>query len=223
MRGVNGVHHITCYCRAGAGESRFLRRRARHATRQAQRQPGRSRHLSSVLRGCRGPSRIGPDLLSVGARWRRHAPDMGSPWRSASKCRTARSTSGARVSRTTARRAPSRRGSVRRCSRSSIRTAWRWRSSKPAPRGASHRGWRAGAGRTADPRPVRRAALGTRCLGHRGLPHLGPRLPAAGQRARLDALRLSQFRRHRRCPRCAGCATRRVGRRQRASSRVACR
>jgi hypothetical protein len=53
--------------RTRAGEPRLLRGRARHAARQAQRQPGRRRHLSPLLRRCRGTPGHRPHLLPVGA------------------------------------------------------------------------------------------------------------------------------------------------------------
>ena len=80
-------HHRDCGARSG--EPGFLRRYPGHAARQAQRQPGRSRHLSPLLRG-RGravPARISRSFR--GRTWRRREPAMASPWKSISRSRRA--------------------------------------------------------------------------------------------------------------------------------------
>ena len=77
------------------GEPRLLRRRARHAAGQEERQPGRPRHLPPVLRRRRGPPGHRPDLLSLGAHGAARARATASSARCRSPCRPAASTSGA--------------------------------------------------------------------------------------------------------------------------------
>ena len=67
MREVAGLHHVTAIAGTGAGEPRLLRRPARHAAGQAQRQPGRPRHLPPVLRRRRRAPGHRPHLLPLGA------------------------------------------------------------------------------------------------------------------------------------------------------------
>ena len=54
-------------CRASAGEPRLLRRRARHAAGEEERQPGRSGDLSPVLRRCGRTAGYRSHVFSVGA------------------------------------------------------------------------------------------------------------------------------------------------------------
>ena len=67
MQTVRGLHHVTAIAGPGAGEPGFLRGRARDAPGEEKREPGRSRHLPSFLRGRGRPSRHRPDLFSLGA------------------------------------------------------------------------------------------------------------------------------------------------------------
>ena len=81
--------------RARAGEPGFLRRRARDAARQAQRQPGRSGHLPPLLRGRGRASRLGSHVLSVGRDGAGPARATAWRWKSGSRCRRAASATGA--------------------------------------------------------------------------------------------------------------------------------
>ena len=155
--------------RAGAGEPRFLRRRAGHAARQAQRQPGRSRHLSPFLRrrGRASRHRIsrsfrGPQMAPPRARAR---PGDGSRARGA---RRAASATGASASRRYGTRVGARRDAIRRtrAAASSTRTACAWRSSSATGRPAVHAvGRESRACRAADSRTATARSCGSGMLG----------------------------------------------------------
>ncbi len=104
-------HHRDC--RACPGEPRLLRRRARHAARQEERQPGRSRNVSPVLCRCRRTARHGSHVFSVGpdGASARRVTDL--PSKSDSKCPAAACHSGAPAAKSTAR-ASTHRDTVRR-------------------------------------------------------------------------------------------------------------
>ena len=172
--------------RAGAGEPRLLRRRARHAARQEERQPGRSRHLSPLL--CRRGRTSGhrPDVLPVGAAGAAaHGPRPGAS-RSASRCRPAASTYwgtrlqqyGARIERAS-RRASASRSAARRSARAAA-GAGRERARRRATVHAV--GGQPGRRRASGARSLRRAALGARRGADRGVPHRRARLRAARHR-----------------------------------------
>ena len=77
-------HHRDRWTRAG--EPRLLRRRARHASGQAQHQPGRPGHLSPLLRRRRRASRHRSHVLSRGHSSPRPGWDTDSPSKSHWRC-----------------------------------------------------------------------------------------------------------------------------------------
>ena len=96
-----------------AGEPRLLCRRPRHAAGQEERQPGRSRHLSPLLRRRRRASRHGPDVLSVGAAGAAaHRPRPGDRGRARGAARQPRLLGRAARAIRRRARAPSRRASA---------------------------------------------------------------------------------------------------------------
>ena len=80
---LEGVHHITAITGAGAAERRLLRRHARPADGQEDRQPGRPDRLPPLLRRRAGRRRLRHHLLRVPRRAARAAPATAWSTRSA--------------------------------------------------------------------------------------------------------------------------------------------
>ena len=240
MRGVNGLHHVTAISGPAQENLDFYAGRPRHAPGQAQRQPGRSRHVSPLLRRRRGPRRHRPDVLPVGAHGavarRPRARDRGRARRS----RPAPSTGGASGSTATARALRADRDALRRARPADRRPA---RPAARARRDAARRRPRLHAvGRRARCRSSARSAACTARASSSAIPPRPPRfltrrarLRAARDRGRLAALRRPRraigdgvvrrtaLRRHGRhsTSRPPGRAARRVGHRQHPPPRLA--
>ena len=192
MERVNGLHHITAIAGpaqenldfyAGVLGMRLVKRSVN------QDDPG-TYHL--FYADAAGHPGHGSDVLPVERSLRRLAPDTAWPWKWISRCRPAASPSGESGSRGTA---PRRAASETRFGQRVL--------AFDDPHGlhvalvearldarVRALGGESGHGRTAGPRPVRRAALGTERGGHRRVSHAGPRVSGPRRRERLDALRL---------------------------------
>ena len=222
MQGVNGVHHITAI--AGPAQENLDFYAGVLGMRLVKRSVNQDdpTHLPSVLRGRRRPSRIRPDLLSVGADG---AAAAGIRSRDGGRARGAAGESRLLGTASAALRHAAGIGAdaLRPAGAGALRSARPpRRARRSAGRTAVHAlGRQPGAGRAADPRPARRPDLGARRDRDQALPDHRPRLRGARHRERLDPLRFPRLRRRRRRSRRAGSAARRVGRGQRPSSRLA--
>jgi hypothetical protein len=187
---AGALHHVTAISGPRAGEPRLLRRRARHAAGQEERQPGRPRHLPPLLRRRRGHARH--DLTFFP--WAQMAP-RGDGHGLALEVALAVPPGtldwwGARLERygVEGRRARDA-ASASACCRSSIRTAcgWRWSRAR-APRAPSSRGTAARCRPSGRSAASNGRALGSATRHDHGVPDRARWASRPGRARRLGAL-----------------------------------